>query len=507
MVAINALCYNLPIPHDRRRHMALWSIAVILVIALLVITVAVIIIRTLTFRSKQLSVPAVAGFSIDANSAADRLSRAVQFKTVSLLDNSLVDYEPFRLFHEFLEKAFPLVHATLEKKIINKYGLVYTWQGSDTQAKPVLFLAHQDVVPASNEGWKHPPFSGAIAEGYVWGRGALDDKGSLMSILESIEFLIKDGFKPSRSVYLAFGYDEEVGEKEGAGKIASYFRSEGMQFEYIIDEGGAITRGLVPGVPGWVALVGTAEKGYLSLELSAEGQGGHANQPPRQTAVGILAAAIDRLEKNPFPIRFTGPSAAIFSYLGPEMPFVNRMVFANLWLFSGIVKSLLAARPVTDASIRTTIAPTMFQGSPQDNILPMLATAVVNFRIVQGETVKSVTERVTAVINDPRVRIKPIEQNKFEPSPVSNTTSWGFSVLSKTVKQTIPSVFITPTLVLGRTDTSYYYDLSSCCYRFVPEKVPGDEMACIHGINERVSVEGYGEMIGFYIQLMRNSCL
>lgn len=486
--------------------MAPWSIAVILVIAFILILVAVIVIRTLTFRSRQISVAVVAGYPLDTEGAAKRLSGAVQFKTVSNLDGTLVDYEQLKLFQEFLEKSFHHVHSKLDKKVINKYGLLYTWKGSDTQSKPVLFLAHQDVVPAGVEGWKHGPFSGDLAEGHVWGRGTLDDKGCLMSLLEAVEFLLKDGFKPSRSIYLAFGYDEEVGGHEGAGRIASYLKSEGMQFEYVLDEGGAITKGLVPGVAGWVALIGTAEKGYLSLELSAEGQGGHASQPPRQTAVGIVAAAVDKLEKNPFPVRMTGPSGALFQYLGPEMPLATKMIFANMWLFGVLVRKQLAAKPVTDASIRTTIAPTMFQGSPQDNILPMLATATVNFRILQGDTVQSVINRVTAVVKDPRVRIKPIEQNQFEPSPISATASRPFETISRTIRQMLPGVLVTPTMVLGRTDTSYFYDLSPACFRFVPEKIPGDEMAAIHGINERVSVEGYGEMISFYIQLLRNSC-
>ena len=466
--------------------MAIWAIAVLCLVILIVILLAVIAVRTAVFKSKQLHVAAGAVYAVDLDGAAGRLSSAVGFKTVSSLDRSQVDYEQLTLFQAFLEKSFPLVHGALTKEIINKYGLLYVWQGSDTGKKPILLLAHQDVVPAWDEGWTHPPFSGAIAEGYIWGRGTMDDKGTLMSILEAIEFLLKEGYEPSRSVYLASGFDEEVGGYQGAGKIAGYLKERGLQFEFVLDEGMVATNGVVPGLPGWVALVGIAEKGYLTLELTAEAKGGHASQPPPQTTVGILAAAIDKLQNNQFPTRLTRAAAGLFEYLGPEMHGFKKMVFANMWLFRPLVKGQLAANPVTGASVRTTIAPTMFQGSQQDNILPMLAKAAINFRILQGDTVEIVTERVTKLINDPRVKITPVKLNVFEPSPVSPTSGWSFGVLVRTIREIMPDALVTPMLVLGRTDCTYYTGLSSCCYRFVPQRVPAAEMAAIHGINERV---------------------
>ncbi|MCX6001656.1 MAG: M20 family peptidase [Chloroflexi bacterium] len=481
-------------------------IAISLLAALLLILLAVIAIRTALFRSKQLSVSAIASWPVDIAAAAQRLSGAIQVPTVSSLEESQVDYGQLTRFREYLSAAFPRVHSSLDKQVINKHGLLYTWKGSDPAMKPILLLAHQDVVPVTEEGWTHPPFSGAIADGHIWGRGTLDDKGSLMGTLEAVEYLLNDGFKPARSVYMALGFDEEVGGREGAGKIADFLKSQGLQFEYIIDEGGAAVLGLVPGLASWVALVGTAEKGYLSLELSAEAPGGHAAQPPRQTAIGMVATAVAKLQKQPFPARLAGPAAALFEYLGPEMPFPNKMIFANLWLFRSIVKGKLAANPVTDASIRTTTAPTMFRGSPQDNILPMLATAVINFRILREDTTATVIERVKSVIGDPRIKVTPIKKNIFEPSPASSTNGWSFEILSRTIRETLPGVLVAPTLVLGRTDCTYFTGLSPCCYRFVPQRIPGDEIASLHGINERISIDSYAEMINFYIRLMQNSC-
>jgi len=507
MDAIGLLCYNFRVSKgERRDNMSFWVIAVSLVALAIIVLIAVIAARTAAFKSRQTATRDKIDYSLDVNGAAARLSEAVTYKTVSGHDRSQFDFEQFKDFHAFLEKSFPRAHATLEKLVINDYGLLYMWNGANADLKPILLLAHQDVVPASEEGWEHPPFSGQIADGRIWGRGTLDDKGSLMGILEAVEYLAQNGFNPSRSIYLASGFDEEVGGKEGAGKIAEYLRTQGLKFEYIIDEGMAATQGVAPGIPGWVALIGIAEKGFLSLELSTRAEGGHAAQPPRETTVGILAAAVARLQAKPFPARFTGPAAALFDYLGPEMPFPAKMIFANMWLFGGLVKRQLAAKPVTDASIRTTTAPTQFRGSDRDNILPMQATAVINFRILQGDTVESVTKRVTDVIADPRVKICPLAGNVFQPSPTSPTSGWSFDILTGAIREAIPDAIVAPTLVLGRTDCCYFVDLSPCCYRFVPERVRSDELASLHGVNERLLISSYGEIINFYIRLISSSC-
>jgi len=485
--------------------MELWVILIsVLVIAILAL-VAVVIVRTATFKSRQLIVPEKISYAVDSEGAAARLAEVIRFKTVSNIDRSQVDYSTFRALHGYLQKAFTLIHAQLEKKVINEYGLLYIWNGSDSGKKPVLLLAHQDVVPASDEGWKFPPFSGAIEEGYIWGRGTLDDKGSMFALLEAVEFLLKDGYRPSRSIYMAFGFDEEVGGHEGAGKIAEYLHRQGVQFEYILDEGMLATRGVAPGIAGWTALIGVAEKGYISLELSAEQKGGHAAAPPPQTTVGILAAAIVKLQDNPFTLRMTTPAAGLFEYLGPEMGFPNKMIFANTWLFGSLIKKRMAATAAA-ASLRTTTAPTMFKGSPQDNVLPTRATAVVNFRILQGDTIQSVINRVKEIINDHRITISPLVGNLFEPSPISPLDSRAYGIINRTIREVLGDTLVTPTLVQARTDSIYYIDLAECCYRFVPARVPAEEISAPHGFNERVSVNNYAEMINFYIRLLHNSC-
>jgi carboxypeptidase PM20D1 len=458
-----------------------------------------------TFRSKQIFAKEKISYPIKADEVAGRLAESIRFQTVSSADMSKVDFSTYRALHEFLQKSFPLVHAKLEKKVINEYGLLYTWKGSDTDKKPVLLMAHQDVVPASSENWKHPPFSGEIAEGYIWGRGTLDDKGSLMSILEAFEFLLQSGYQPSRSIYAAFGFDEEVGGHEGADKIAEYLKAAGIKFEYILDEGQLAVKDVMPGITKWMALIGVAEKGYVSLELSTEQKGGHSAAPPPQTTVGILATAVARVQANLFPLRLTDAATGLFRYLGPEMRPPMKTIYANMWLFGSMIKKSMAAGP-TAASLRTTTAPTMFSGSPQDNVLPMRATAVINFRILQGDSIKSVKDRVAQLIADPRVKITELGHDNTEPSPVARVDNKAYGIIERTIREVMGDVLVTPTLVQGKTDSIHYRDLSESGYRFIPSRVPAMELSSLHGFNERISVENYAEMINFYIRLLHNSC-
>ena len=485
--------------------METWLILILAIIIILLALIAVVIIRTFTSKSKQVEVNQTVKYSIDADGAAGRLAEAIRFKTVTDVGLHHVDYSTFRGLHEFLQRSFPLIHSQLEKKVINNYGLLFIWKGSDPSLKPVMLLAHQDVVPAPEENWKYPPFSGAIEEGYIWGRGTLDDKGCLMAILEAVEQLLREGYRPSRSIYITSGFDEEVGGGEGAGKIADYLKEQGVRFEYIIDEGMVVTRGVTPGYPGWVALIGLTEKGYISLELSTEQKGGHASAPPPQTTVGILSAAIVKLQDHPFPMRFTSPTRSMFATMGPEMKMPNRMIFANLWLFGPLVKKAMS-NTAAAASFRTTTAPTMFMGSPQDNVLPMKAVATINFRLLQGDTIQSLTDRVKKTINDPRIKITPLLNNCFEPAPISTTTTRAYSIINRTIRETMGDVIVSPMLVQARTDSIYYVGLADSCYRFVPARIPADEITAAHGYNERVSVNNYSEMINFYIRLLHNSC-
>ncbi len=479
-------------------------------LAVVVVLAAVVVVRTLRFHSQQVAVRPATGLNVDANAAAERLAGALRFRTISYQDSTQFDGAEFRRFQSYLEKSFPKTHATLRRETVGAFGLLYGWAGSDTTLAPIVLMAHQDVVPVepgTESKWTYPPFDGRIADGYVWGRGAMDDKGNLIAELEAIETLLSEGAAPRRTVYLSSGHDEEVGGRNGAAAIARLLAERGVHPQFVLDEGGAAATGLVPGIAGPVALVGVAEKGYLTLDLSVQVEGGHSSMPPKQTAVGILSAAIDELEEDPVPGGIRGPTAEMFDYLGPELPFGMRMFFANRWLFGGLLARRFGATPPGNAMLRTTTAPTIFQAGVKENVLPSAARAVVNFRLLQGDSIAGIVDYVRRTINDPRVKVEIPPTFKAEPSPVSPADGAEFSLLARTVREVVPGAVVVPWLVVGGTDSRYFAALTKNVYRFSGTPIgPGDAERA-HGTNERVSVDGYAQNVKFYLQLIRNAAV
>jgi carboxypeptidase PM20D1 len=476
----------------------------IALLALLGTFFLILVARAARFNSRQvaLSPPAQAIFDLEA--ALQRLSRAIQFRTVTSQDPAQLPAEEFRRFHAFLSEAFPQAARQLRREAVGGHSLLYTWRGVDTGAKPILLMAHMDVVPADDQDWRYPPFSGARAGGYVWGRGAMDDKGAVMALLEAVEHLLASGFAPKRTVYLAFGHDEEVGGHGGAAKIADLLRSRRTELEFVLDEGMNILSGILPGISARVALVGTAEKGYLSLRLTAKTAGGHSSLPPGTTAIGLLAAAVTRLEADPFPSRLSGPIREMLEFLGPEMGWANKVALANLWLFDPLVRSQLARSPVTNAAIRTTTAPTIFKAGTTENVLPGSAELVVNLRLLPGDTIAGATERVRRVIAEPNITITPLPV-QLEPSPVSDSRSPSFELIQRTIRQIAPDALVAPALLVAGTDSRHYASLTKNIFRFLPITLGSGDMGRYHGLDERISFEDYERCIRFYAQLIRNS--
>mgnify|MGYP003878589773 CR=1 FL=1 len=475
------------------------------ILALVVLLLAVLVFNALTFSSVQQKVQLVK-LKVDEQAAARRLSGALKIKTITI-NGQKIDPKPFTAFRAYLEKTFPEAHKVLKREIINGHALLYTWQGTDSKLEPILLMGHQDVVPiAAPKSWKHPAFSGLIKDGYIWGRGALDDKSTILALLEGVSHLAKQGFKPKRTVYLAFGHDEEIGGAEGAKQIAKTLKERKVKLQYVLDEGLAITEGILAGLKPPTALIGLAEKGYLTLKLVAKSAGGHSSMPPPHTAVGILSTAIHKLEGDPFPASLRNPVDLLFQHIGPEFGFGRKMIFSNLWLFRPILLGILSKKNSTNAMIRTTTAATMFSGSNKENILPSQASATVNFRILPGETTKSVIARVKKVIDNPKVQIK-VASGSFakDPSFVSSHTTDSYKQLVKTIQQVIPEVIVAPSLVMGGTDSRHYKDLTQSIYRFMPIRVGPKDLKRIHGINERISVKNYGECVQFYTQLLKNT--
>ncbi len=480
-------------------------ILAVLGLALLVLIV-VLCARAALVKSRQVEAQPVTDLTVDANAAAGRLAGALRFPTVSHEGGAQVESQAFLDLHRYLEQSFPKVHATLRREVVADYSLLYTWPGKDLKLPPILLMSHLDVVPVepgTEKSWTHPPFSGDVADGYVWGRGALDDKVGVTAILEAIETLIGKGFQPQRTLLLAFGHDEEVGGPHGAAAIAALLGQRGVHPEFILDEGGAIVEGMVAGLDRPAALIGTAEKGSLSVELTAEEEGGHSSMPPPHTAIGRVAAAIAKLEDNPMPARIDGATRHSFEFLAPEMPFGQRLVLANLWLFGPLAKSQFAADPAGNARIRTTTAATIFQAGVKENVLPHEARAVVNFRILPGDTSESVLQHVRDTVG-PGIHVARRGSFISEPSPESDVDAPAFRLLQTTLVQTVPHVIVAPNLLSGGTDTKHYAPLTRNVYRFLPIRLNGEDLARLHGTNERVGVESYGEAVRVYQQLIRN---
>ncbi|HEY9121991.1 MAG TPA: M20 family peptidase [Brevefilum sp.] len=476
-------------------------------VVLILFLVGFVILRTALYSPPQKKLPTRDFVSIDGRSVAERLGLAVQYRTIADHDPSKIDANSFMGLHRLFKTLYPQVHDKLLLETVNDYSLLYTWQGKNPDLKPIMLISHLDVVPADESeegGWKYPPFSGEIAEDCVWGRGTLDIKNGVIGIFEAVEFLIKQDFEPERTVYLGFGHDEEIGGENGAAAIAALLKSRNVELACLLDEGGAVIDAFLPGVETPVGAIGISEKGYLSLKLSVSVDGGHSSMPPQETAIGILSKAIANLESKPMPAHLEVVEF-LMSYLGSALPFTQRMLFANTWLFGGILKKKLAKSNMLNASMRTTTAPTIVNAGVKDNILPGKAEAVVNFRIMPGDDLRGVYEMVLARINDERVIVSPLEGETLEgesgwnPSPVADTESPYFNRLENLVRQAFPGSLTCPYLVLGGTDARRYAPVTANAFRFNPVRVSREDLQRMHGVDECLSIENCAKMTSFYV--------
>lgn len=493
-------------PRSRRSRMPVKKL-LLLAGAALGLLAAVVLVRTARFRSVE-SVVAPAPVAAIPAGAAERLAGSLRIRTISHADPAALDGAAFQAMHAYLQAQFPRAHAQLRRETVATHSLLYTWQGSDPSLKPVLLMGHLDVVPveAGTEGsWEEEPFSGRIADGFIWGRGAIDNKSAVVGLIEAVEMLVAEGFRPARTVYLAFGHDEEVGGTRGARAIAALLKSRGVELEMVLDEGGVIGDGVLAGVSAPTALVGIAEKGYASVELTTSKAGGHSSLPPRESAIGILGAAIARLEHNPMPARLEGPTLQLFERVGPEFPFGQRAVFANLWATRPLVIGKLEGSPTTNAMVRTTTATTIFQAGTKENVLASRARAVVNFRIHPADSVMGVLAHVRSVIDDPRVTARIADGFTAEPSAVSSTASESYRAVERTIRGVAPDAIVAPYLVVVVSDGRYFQELSRNVLRFLPVRVTPADLKRMHGTNERLAVRDYERAIRFYRQLILNT--
>jgi carboxypeptidase PM20D1 len=432
----------------------------------------------------------------------EHLAAAVRIPTVST--DAGYDVAIFDRFHRFLEEAFPLVHSRLEREVVAGHSLLYTWQGSDRDARPFLLMAHQDVVPVepgTEAGWDQEPFSGARDENHLWGRGSLDDKGPLVALLQAVEGLLGEDFTPGPTIQLFLGHDEESGGR-GAVAAADLLGGRGVRFSFVLDEGGAIAEELLPGLTAPLALVGIGEKASLDVELTARGDGGHSSAPPAHTAVGRVAAAIKEVEDHPMPARL-GVQRPFLRALSSVMRGPRRALLRNADRLGPLVERRLSASPMTAALIRTTAAATMVSGGVKSNVLPQEATAVVNFRILPGDTVAEVLDHVRSVVGDEvKVVAKGFGGVTADPPPLSSTASEGYAAVTETIGEVFPGVVVAPWILLGATDSRFFRPLADDVYRFAPFTVTPDDMSRIHGTAERVRIADAPAAVAFYRRLI-----
>lgn len=451
----------------------------------------------------------VAEIEIDRDGAVQRFSEAIRFKTISHQDPADFDTDAFLGLHSHLEKSFPLVHQHLKRETVNDYTLLYTWEGSDPALRPGVLMAHLDVVPTSDPDaadWTQPPYEGLVDEEFIWGRGTLDDKVNVLAQLEAVEKLLAQGFQPARTLYFEFGHDEEVGGALGAGAVAELLAERGVELEFVLDEGMALVEpGTVPGLDQWVALIGIAEKGYVTFELTGRAEGGHSSQPTEDSSIGELARAIVALEENQMPARLSGPGRDTLAYLADDASWPLSMIYGNLWLFGPLVKSQMEASPQTNALMRTTTAVTVIAAGTKENVLPGEAKALVNHRIRPGDTVETVQRHVEKHAGKYGVEVAVDEAEARDPSPVSKLDSPGMEILVRSIREIYPEAAVAPGLVLGGTDSKHFTGLSDSVYRFGPMRLGSGDFARIHGRDERIAIEDYLTAIRFYVQFLQNA--
>ena len=477
-------------------------------LGLMVVVAGVVAVRTATFRAPAAFDPESIALAdappLDTRTAARHLAEAVRFRTISHQDAAENDWTEWSRFHAWLEATYPAAHVAMNREIVAGHTLVYTWPGRDARRPPIVLPAHHDVVPVtpgSETDWRHPPFEGVIADEAIWGRGSVDDKGSLVALFEAVEALLATGFQPGRTVIIVSGHDEEAGGS-GALAAADLLKSRGVVAEFVLDEGLAVVADY-PLLGRPVALVGIAEKGYGTLRITAPAKGGHSSAPPPATGVEVLASAVLAITGNPFPMRFEGPAAEMLRTLAPEAGLGARAAIANSWLFAPLLVRQIAATPAGAAGLHTTIAPTMLRGSPKENVLPQDAAAWINYRISPGHSSAAVLDHARRATDGLDVTIE-WERPPYEPAPVSSASSAGYRIIAALASEG-GSLPVAPGLVTAYTDSRSFTAVATDIYRFQPIVASMREFEMIHGTNEHLTFDNLERMTGFYARLIASA--
>lgn len=471
-----------------------------IILAILIVFIAVLVMRTNQFKPEPEQPVTAAEEVFDGDKAVRDLQALIRCKTVSYRDKFLEDDAEFAKLEALLPQLFPHVYETCQLIRPNDRALLFHWKGRSDQAPGVL-MAHYDVVPVNEELWDKPAFEGVIEDGFLWGRGTLDTKGTLVGVLEAADNLMAQGFVPQNDLYLAFGGDEEI-SGGGAPAIVDWFRHQGITPAFVLDEGGAVVENVFPGVKQPCALIGIGEKGPMDVKLTLDTNGGHASTPPPHTPVGVLARAVANIEKHPFPFTLTPPIEQMFDILGRRSNFLFRLIFANLWCFKPVLNLFCRlSGGELNALVRTTVAFTQMQGSAASNVLPPHAWVGANLRLMTGETVESARKRLQKLSGDKRIKVDVVMA--MNPSPISRTDDEPYQRLSTAIRATWTDAVVSPYLMLACSDSRHYGPISDHVYRFSAMALSKEERGMIHGNNERIPLETIKKTVAFYHRLIK----
>ena len=476
-----------------------YALAILLPLALLVF-LTVIILRALAFKPKAQPKADPIPVDFDKDAAVESLRELVRCKTVSYMDPALEDDAEFEKLIAKLPTLYPHVFEVCELTRFPDRGLLFRWKGKATGA-PAVLMAHYDVVPVDESGWDKPAFDGVMEDGYLWGRGTLDTKGTVNGVLFAANHLIAEGFTPEHDVYFAFSGGEEV-NGPGAVHIVDYFEKNGIEPAFVLDEGGAVVQDVFPGVKAPCGLIGIAEKGMMNLRYTAKSQGGHASAPKPNAPVDRLSRACTRVVSHPRKIALTPPAALMFDTLGRYSSFAYKVIFSNVRLFLPVL-SLITKKSggELNALLRTTVAFTQMQGSAAPNVIPPEASLVSNIRLSPADNMDAMLAYLNKTVGDESIEIT--VEGGMNPSRISTTDSEGWNVVASAVASTWKGCIVSPYLMVQCSDSRHYGRISDKVYRFSAMDLTAAERATIHGHNEKVRLDAVARTVEFYIRLMK----
>ena len=466
-------------------------------LAFLILIILIILIRTLTFKDKtnyNVEVQEI----LKKDDVVNKLSKMLKVKTISYERKEDIDFNKFQEYIDLVKSLYPTVFEKCEFEQTPEYAIKLKLKGKSSD-KPTVLMAHYDVVPVT-EGWDHDPFLGEVVDGYLYGRGAIDTKCTMACALSALEVALKENYVPNNDLYLIFGANEEV-YGDSQYNIVMKMKEEGIKPALVFDEGGGVMSNAFPGVSKDTAFLGVVEKGMVNIKLTYEGNGGHSSTPKKNGPIIKMSKALAKLEKNPMKPQYTKTIKELLNIMGRNCSFGLKLVFANMWLFKGLVKKLFTMLSAdTRALLTSTFAFTIINGGNQTNIIPNHVEANINVRIAPFDTVEDVLNHVKKVIDDDSITITYSDVNKMYGECDFNQK--GYEIIKQTTIETYPNTVVAPFIMLGGTDARHYNEISDCVIRFSPIKVTNEDRKGIHGLNEKIKVETLEKCLEFYQRLL-----